>query len=78
MFKLKTKYTESDVLSNSTDFTNKEYLEVDNDKIVIEDKKIDECIFKKIDFNNVDFLYCEFIDTLFEDCIITNKNFDKM
>ena len=60
MFKLKVKYLDDDKLTLSSDFNNKKY---ENEVVNFDfrDIKIDECTFKKIDFENSTFSDIELI-----------------
>ncbi len=47
-----------------------------NDALSIKELTIDSCIFKKIDFSNID-LDVSLVDVIFDGCDLSNKKFDK-
>ena len=61
---------------NEEEFSSFEITKTPSKKIKLEDLTIDSCIFKGIDFNNIELKNIDLIDVVFENCDLSNKSFD--
>ena len=67
-----------DFFRNLEDCTNGVFESLKSDQqIILESQTIDECIFKKCDFQNIDLKDVNFMDVIFENCDLSNQRFTK-
>ena len=45
--------------------------------LTISDINIDSCSFKNVDFSNISLASVDILDSIFEDCDLSNQNFNK-